>query len=215
MTERVTTEQAREVAASKLKHLSMVSQCALAADLLDARDEIERLKAQLDEILGTHNRIVSEQCAPDEKHCTCVPALRATLKRCHELLCEGSAWIGPDMERRPWTPLPTDASEREAVLSAIRLFGSLCWSYHKESDGYKAALAQVERHVDAALQARSFRDGAGVTEGELAKAMHAERLEREGCRSNYADERWDESKADRERWYATARVALRMMGGEK
>ena len=56
---------------------------------------------------------------------------------------------------------------------------------------------------------------AGVTEGELAKAMHAERLEREGCRSNYADERWDESKADRERWYATARVALRMMGGEK
>ena len=46
------------------------------------------------------------------------------------------------------------------------------------------------------------------TEGELAKAMHAERLEREGCRSNYADERWDESKADRERWYASARVAL-------
>ena len=53
------------------------------------------------------------------------------------------------------------------------------------------------------------------TEGELAKAMHAERLEREGCRSNYADERWDESKADRERWYASARVAMRMMGGGK
>ena len=50
------------------------------------------------------------------------------------------------------------------------------------------------------------------TEGELAKAMHAERLEREGCRSNYADERWDESKADRERWYASARIAL---AGEK
>ena len=46
------------------------------------------------------------------------------------------------------------------------------------------------------------------TEGELAKAMHAERLEREGCRSNYADERWDENKSDRERWYASARVAL-------
>ena len=53
------------------------------------------------------------------------------------------------------------------------------------------------------------------TEGELAKAMHAERLEREGCRSNYADERWEESKADRERWYASARVALsRPLAGE-
>ena len=47
MKQRVTDEQAREVSASKLKHLSMVSQCALADDLLDARAEIAALRAKL------------------------------------------------------------------------------------------------------------------------------------------------------------------------
>jgi len=74
MSERVTTEQAREVVESKLKHLSMVSQCALAADLLDAR-------AELAEIHNTYVSIVTGPCAPDEVHCTCVPALRGEIER--------------------------------------------------------------------------------------------------------------------------------------
>ena len=50
MKQRVTDEQAREVSASKLKHLSMVSQCALADDLLDARAEIATLRAKLEAV---------------------------------------------------------------------------------------------------------------------------------------------------------------------
>ena len=44
MTQRVTDETAREIVASGLKHLSMVAQCDLAADLLDARSEVEYWK---------------------------------------------------------------------------------------------------------------------------------------------------------------------------
>jgi len=64
-------------------------------------------------------------------------------------------------------------------------------------------------------QRRPVRDEAPLpTEAELAEAMHEERMLREGCRSGYASEVWTESKAVRERWIATARVALRMVGGK-
>jgi len=34
-----------------------------------------------EEIMETHKNIVDEKCSADEVHCTCVPALRAELKR--------------------------------------------------------------------------------------------------------------------------------------
>ena len=55
----------------------------------DLYAEIERLKADLAEITATHARIVSGECAPDEKHCTCVPALRGEIGRlCGEIVKE-------------------------------------------------------------------------------------------------------------------------------
>ena len=39
-------------------------------------DERDALRAELGEIKDAHNAIMDERCAPDEHHCTCVPALR-------------------------------------------------------------------------------------------------------------------------------------------
>ena len=116
-----------------------------------------------------------------------VGELRAALKRCHALLETAS---------NGWEINDGNEKWHEAVEAEL-------------------LPCDVAGSCPPAAKPAEVCAGAGVTEGELAKAMHAERLEREGCRSNYADERWDESKADRERWYASARVAMRMMGGEK
>ena len=39
--------------------------------------ERDALKAEVAEYREYHQRVMAEQCAPDEQHCTCVPALRA------------------------------------------------------------------------------------------------------------------------------------------
>ena len=46
--------------------------------------ENERLKDELSAIAEAHKQVMSEQCAPDEKHCTCVPVLRAEINRLKE-----------------------------------------------------------------------------------------------------------------------------------
>ena len=84
-------------------------------------------------------------------------------------------------------------------------------AYVPENEAWHDQVTEILLPCDEAMECPTVEAAPAPqpwTEGELAKAMHAERLEREGCRSNYADERWDESKADRERWYASARVAL-------
>lgn len=43
--------------------------------------EVRRLTAELSDIHETHRRIISEQCPTDERHCTCVPALRSELEK--------------------------------------------------------------------------------------------------------------------------------------
>jgi hypothetical protein len=45
------------------------------AELATMHEKAERFA----EIEDYYKRVVSEQCAPDELHCTCVPALRAEL----------------------------------------------------------------------------------------------------------------------------------------
>ena len=42
-----------------------------------ARGELEALRAELADIKGYYERVMSEPCPTDEQHCTCVPALRA------------------------------------------------------------------------------------------------------------------------------------------
>jgi len=98
------------------------------------------------------------------------------------------------------------------LLDSLETWSRACQVY--STDDREARLRQARDEVVAFYFAGRVAAAAQPwTERELAKAMHTERLEREGCRSNYADERWDESKADRERWYASARVALSRWGG--
>jgi hypothetical protein len=54
---------------------------ACELDCSRAHAEVERLKTQLADIADAQKVILSEQCAPDEQHCTCVPTLRAENER--------------------------------------------------------------------------------------------------------------------------------------
>ena len=42
----------------------------------------------------------------------------------------------------------------DEVLSALRLYGKLSWSYHSETKEHAAAFAQVVRHVKAYADAK-------------------------------------------------------------
>ena len=46
-----------------------------------ARGELEAIRAELADIKGSYERVISESCPTDEQHCACVPALRAENKR--------------------------------------------------------------------------------------------------------------------------------------
>lgn len=52
------------------------------------KEQAERAQARLDEYEETARRILAEDCAPDEKHCTCVPALRAEIERLKKKIAE-------------------------------------------------------------------------------------------------------------------------------
>lgn len=49
--------------------------------LSDLENKNSRLQAELAEIKQSHIDIINEPCAGDEVHCTCVPTLRAEIKR--------------------------------------------------------------------------------------------------------------------------------------
>lgn len=52
----------------------------LEADLKALIEEIEMLRERNDQFEEDFRKVVSEKCAPDEKHCSCVPHLRKALK---------------------------------------------------------------------------------------------------------------------------------------
>jgi len=52
---------------------------SLQESLAEAERECDELRAKLADWQETYARIVAERCAPDEHHCTCVPALRAEI----------------------------------------------------------------------------------------------------------------------------------------
>ena len=54
-------------------------------------------------------RVMAEECAPDEKHCTCVPDLRREIERLQNLIVEWH-FASPDSGYSP----ETDALEQEA-----------------------------------------------------------------------------------------------------
>lgn len=50
------------------------------ADMVLMVKEIDRLRDLLSDYEDDFKSVMSEKCAPDEQHCTCVPHLRAALK---------------------------------------------------------------------------------------------------------------------------------------
>jgi len=43
--------------------------------------EVERLRERIADFEDDFRKVTSETCAPDERHCSCVPHLRADVKR--------------------------------------------------------------------------------------------------------------------------------------
>jgi predicted nucleic acid-binding Zn-ribbon protein len=61
---------------------------------------IGKLRAQIAEYDESYRRVMSEDCAPDEKHCTCVPALRAWIKELEAKNLHYDANVCPEKNRR-------------------------------------------------------------------------------------------------------------------
>jgi hypothetical protein len=61
--------------------------------LILAERELVSLRAELKEYRDDYHRVMSEECASDETHCTCVPALR---KRVAELEAALKEYANPD-----------------------------------------------------------------------------------------------------------------------
>jgi len=75
-----------DAALAKIKALE--ERNAFLTELAKSRDnsikrksrQIDALQKRLDDIQDSYRRTVLEQCAGDELHCSCVPALRAEIK---------------------------------------------------------------------------------------------------------------------------------------
>lgn len=65
--------------------------------LIDMLEEsqglIAALQEKVEEYTETYNRVMSEQCAPDEQHCTCVPALRMEINTLRSNLAQREKYI--------------------------------------------------------------------------------------------------------------------------
>jgi len=124
MSERVTTEQAREcLVACPIDTILMHD---LAADLLDAR-------AELAEIHNTYVSIVTGPCAPDEVHCTCVPALRG------------------EIERLKARPQPGGMNLQTALADFEVLFSAIDDLVERHDEGWPDAVEAAANRLRAAL----------------------------------------------------------------
>lgn len=57
--------------------------------LLEAeRAKVSDLQEWLDDYENEARRIMNEECAPDERHCSCVPALKAEMERLRKVATE-------------------------------------------------------------------------------------------------------------------------------
>ncbi len=69
-----------------------------SVELKGLRAQIEALTEQLDDINASYRRTVFDLCAPDEKHCSCVPALREEISSLRKAVENGPV-PGSELER--------------------------------------------------------------------------------------------------------------------
>jgi len=109
-----------DAALAKIKALE--ERNAFLTELAKSRDnsikrksrQIDALQKRLDDIQDSYRRTVLEQCAGDELHCSCVPALRAEIKYLK---------LGKSIWRHSWSweNTPLDEIKRlQAEISSLQ-----------------------------------------------------------------------------------------------
>ena len=86
---------------------SLCNMCRLAAD------EIERLRAEINDQDSWYRAVMSETCQQDELHCACVPTLRTEIERRlgFRSYDEMIAWTPPEVSTRELFQNPRNALE--------------------------------------------------------------------------------------------------------
>lgn len=52
-----------------------------AVELVELRAKYQNLLYKVEDFKDDYKKVMQEECAPDEKHCSCVPHLREMIKR--------------------------------------------------------------------------------------------------------------------------------------
>ena len=93
MTNKDARINSRAVLVDALGHLrrllgqnEVLRQSKRGVEYLRQKRIIANLRAQLDEHDAYYRKVVNDECAPDEVHCTCVPALRDKIDELRRLI---------------------------------------------------------------------------------------------------------------------------------
>ncbi len=77
----------------------------LAAALAEANGRITQMHAQMIDYFDDYYRVVDDECAPDEKHCTCVPHLRRRIAELEAQLAAVPRWTRITEDPTTWPPV--------------------------------------------------------------------------------------------------------------
>ena len=90
-----------------------------------AIEKYKMLESSLSEYTESYRRIMLEQCAPDEQHCTCVPSLRLRIRNLEGYLVKAKSLLEDAKERVQFSAECAEeeiAKEDYKVLDAIAGF---------------------------------------------------------------------------------------------
>ncbi len=114
--------------------------------------ENRQLLAQIADYRESYCRVIVEQCAIDEKHCTCVPALRARIARLErEVSFRKEAWDSADSHV---IELQARIAELESALTSM----VYQFAIYSDNGFITAGLSALEEAFDALDWAQPHRD---------------------------------------------------------
>lgn len=85
-----------------MRNAALIADYRTAAPVLAA--EVERLDARLADIEEDARRVLADSCAPDERHCSCVPHLRARLAEVERERDEALLTLAAEQGRQEGAP---------------------------------------------------------------------------------------------------------------